>query len=64
MSTDALSPRMKAKFAKYTPKVRHNHEALPNTYDVLKAPAYKPRLVQAMRSGADDHLKYKSKLGA
>ena len=61
MSTDALSPRMKAKFPKYTAKVRHSCEAMPNTYNLLKAPKYKPAPVQSARAGADDHLKFKSK---
>ena len=61
MTTDAMSPRMKAKFAKYTPKVRQNNEALPNTYNLLKAPKYKPESVQSVRAGADDHLKFKSR---
>lgn len=61
MSTDAMSPRMKAKFPKYTAKVRQSCEALPNTYNLLKAPKYKPPPTQSVRPGADDHLKYKSK---
>ena len=61
MSTDAMSERMKAKFAKYTPKVRHSFEALPNSYNLLKAPKYKPPPIQSVRPGADDHLKHKSR---
>jgi len=61
MTTDAMSPRMKAKFAKYPPKVRQNNEALPNTYNMLKAPKYKPPPVQSVRAGADDHQKFKSR---
>ena len=61
MSTDTLSPRMKAKFAKYAPKARQNNEALPNTYNIIKAPKYKPEGVQSVRAWADDHLKFKSK---
>ena len=61
MTTDAMSPRMKAKFAKYTPKVRQNNEALPNTYNIIKAPKYRPGPVQSVRAGADDHLKFKSR---
>lgn len=64
MSTDALNPRLKSKFAKYTPKVRQQGEALPSTYNLLKAPKYTPDPMQSVRTGADDHLKYKSKLGA
>lgn len=61
MNPDALSPRMKAKFAKYTPKVRHSCEALPNSYNLLKAPKYKPEPAQSVRAGADDHIKHKSR---
>ena len=61
MTTDTLSPRMKAKFPKYTPKVRHSFEALPNSYNLLKAPKYKPPPIQSVRPGADDHLKHKSR---
>lgn len=61
MATDAMSPRMKAKFPKYTAKVRQNCEALPNTYNLLKAPKYKPQPTQSVRPGADDHLKHKSR---
>lgn len=61
MATDAMSPRMKAKFSKYTAKVRQNCEALPNTYNLLKAPKYKPPPTQSVRPGADDHLKHKSR---
>ncbi len=64
MSADALSPRLKAKFAKYKPKVRQQGEALPSDYNLLKAPKYKPEPTQSVRTGADDPLKYKSKLGA
>ena len=59
--TDAMSPRMKSKLGKYAPKVRDNCEALPNTYNVLKAPKYKPEPTAPVRPGADDHLKCKSK---
>lgn len=61
MTADAMSLRMKAKFPKYTAKVRQNCEALPNTYNLLKAPKYKPPPTQSVRPGADDHLKYKSR---
>ena len=61
MSTDTMSDRMKAKFAKYTPKVRQNNEALPNTYNIIKAPKYRPGPVQSVRAGAADHLKFKSR---
>jgi len=55
---------MPIKKHKIKPKVRQNHEALPNTFDVFKAPKYKPAPAASPRPGADDHLKYKSKLGA
>ena len=61
MSTDIMSDRMKAKFAKYTPKVRSDGEAMPNTYNIIKAPKYRPGPVQSVRAGADDHLKFKSR---
>lgn len=46
---------------KHVPRKRHNCEALPATYNLLKAPKYKPPPTQSVRPGADDHLKYKSK---
>ena len=61
MSTDTMSERMKAKFAKYAPKARQNNEAMPNTYNIIKAPKYRPGPVQSVRAGADDHLKFKSR---
>lgn len=64
MSKDALSARLKAKFKKYLAKERQANEALPNTFNLFKAPKYKPEPSTTVRPGADDHLKYKSKLGA
>ena len=55
---------MPIKKQKIKPKVRHNCEALPNTYNALKAPKYKPAPAAPVRPGADDHLKYKTKLSA
>lgn len=54
---------MSIKKQQIKPKARKNCEALPCTYDVLKAPKYKPEPPASVRPGADDHLKYKSKLG-
>lgn len=61
MNNDAMSERMKAKFPKYVPQPRNDCTARPNTYNMLKAPKYKPPPVQSVRVGADDHLKFKSK---
>ncbi len=53
---DALSPRMKKKFAPYVPRKRHPNEALPITFVSSELPGFKFPTMDAVRPGADDHL--------
>jgi hypothetical protein len=59
--TDALSPRMKKKFAVYKPRPRAPNEALPQTMDLWKQPTYKPTGFDVVRPGADDNLQIHSR---
>lgn len=61
MNPHALSPRMKAKFAKYAPRVRAPNEALPNTLSIKDRPAYVPQANQPARHGAADFLTIQSR---
>ena len=61
MNTQALSPRMKAKFAKYAPRVRAPNEALPNTLSIKDRPEYVPPVHQPARQGAADFLRIHSR---
>lgn len=61
---DAMSPRMKAKFSAYVPRVRAVGEALPNTNSCFgKSNIYKPTAMAPVRAGADDHLRHRSLAG-
>jgi hypothetical protein len=57
---DAMSPRMKAKFATYSPRIRAVNEALPGGVNLFTQPVYQPERMEPVRSGADDHLRYAS----
>lgn len=61
MKSEALTPRMKAKFATYVPRVKSENEALPPSTNVFKAPVYRPANTTPARAGASDHLKYKTR---
>lgn len=60
-ANDAMSPRMKAKFSRYVPRIRHPHEALPPSISVFKLKPYTPEAVQSVRPGADDHKRLQSR---
>lgn len=53
---DALSDRMKKKFAAYVPRVRDPAEALPLTFVQRHDPAFKFPSMEPVRPGANDHL--------
>lgn len=59
--SDALSPRVKKKFASYSPRERGPQEALPPGISVWQLPRYKPEPAPAVRPGADDHQRIRSR---
>lgn len=62
-TSDALSPRLKAKFAAYVPRQRQPGEAMPyhiNTF-AGKKNQYKADKLQSVRPGADDHRRIQSR---
>ena len=62
-TSDALSDRLKAKFAAYVPRQRLPGEAAPRVINTFAKGAnrYKPEPVQCARPGADQHLNFKSR---
>lgn len=59
--SDALSPRMKKKFASYSRRVRDPKEAQPPGISVWKLPPYQPEPAAPVRPGADDHKRVGSR---
>ncbi len=63
MPQDAMSDRLKRKFAKYVPRQKLPGEAPPAQYNVMdKRNKYVPPRDTVARAGANDHLKFKSLL--
>ena len=60
VNPDAMSPRMKAKFAKYIPRKPAKGEALPNRIDIMHSPVYVPEKIESVRVGGDDHKLFAS----
>ena len=46
----------------YQPRVRAEHEALPNTIDILRQPVHKSEQWVSVRPGADDHKRVESRM--
>ncbi len=60
--TDALSDRLKAKFAAYVARRKAKGEAASKSTNVWSLPVYQSPAADApARPGADDHRKFKSK---
>jgi hypothetical protein len=51
---DAMSPRMRAKFAKYIPRARATNEATPSTINLMAQPPYVPEKRHEARDGEND----------
>ena len=60
MKSDKAGVAARKDFGAYAPRIKPDDEVRAPSINLFKLPAYKPEQSQFVRSGADDHLKFKS----